>query len=64
MKAVLHDFAKSVLNGTAPAAPPSKLRNERPSTTVVAGQFTVSPVLRPARSSAAVVTTLNVEPGG
>ena len=29
--------AKSVLNGTAPAAPPSKLRNDLPSTAIVGG---------------------------
>src|ERR671915_499143 len=49
---------------TAPAAPPSKLRNERPPTVAVGGQSTTSCGRSPARRSAAVVTTLNVEPGG
>ena len=62
--AVLQLFAKSSRNGTAPAAPPSKFRNDLPSTTSVAGQCTVSSGASPARSSAAVVTTLNVDPGG
>ncbi len=63
-KAVLQDCAKSWLNGTAPAAPPSKFLNERPPTESVAGQSTVSLVSSPARRSAAVVTILKVEPGG
>ena len=37
--AVLHDCAKSWLKGTAPAAPPSKLRKARPPTLIVGGQF-------------------------
>jgi hypothetical protein len=64
MNAVLHDCAKSRPNGTAPAAPPSKFLNERPPTVIVRGQSTVSSVRRPRASRAAVVTTLNVEPGG
>ena len=63
-KAVLHDWAKSVAKGTAPAAPPSKFLNSLPPTVIVFGQLTVSLVFSPSRSSAAVVTTLNVEPGG
>jgi hypothetical protein len=62
--AVLHDCAKSCENGTAPAALPSKFLNERPPTVIAFGQSTVSSGRRPARRSAAVVTTLNVEPGG
>ena len=62
-KAVLHDCAKSRRNGTAPAASPSKLRNGLPSTVSVRGQSTVRSTSRPARSSAVVETTLNVEPG-
>ena len=62
-KAVLHDCAKSVAKGTAPAAPPSKFLNSLPSTVIVFGQLTVSVVFSPARSSAVVVMTLNVEPG-
>ena len=50
--------------GRAPAAPPSKLRNERPSTTSVGGHGTVWSTDSPSRSSAVVVITLNVEPGG
>ena len=42
MNAVLHDCAKSSLNGTAPAALPSKFLNERPPTVIVRGQSTVS----------------------
>ena len=61
---MLHDCAKSVAKGTAPAAPPSKFLNSLPSTVIVFGQLTVSVVFSPARSSAAVVTTLNVDPGG
>ena len=56
--------AKSVLNGTAPAAPPSKLRNDLPSTAIVGGQSTTVAGSSPSRSSAAVLTTLKVEPGG
>ena len=41
MNAVLQDWAKSVRNGTSPAAPPSKFLNERPSTTSVGGHGTV-----------------------
>ena len=62
--AVLHDCAKSCENGTAPAAPPSKLRNVRPPTSIVGGHGTVRPGLRPSRSSAAVLMILNVDPGG
>ena len=61
---MLHDCAKSRAKGTAPAAPPSKFLKTLPSTVMVFGQLTVSLVFRPARRSAAVVTTLNVEPGG
>ena len=63
-KAVLHDCAKSCANGTAPWALPSKFLNERPPTSIVRGQSTISSGCSPARSSAAVVTTLKVEPGG
>ena len=62
-KAVLHDTAKSRLNGTEPAAPPSKFLNRRPPASMVAGHFTVSSTPSPARSNAAVDTTLNVDPG-
>ena len=62
--AVLHDCAKSRANGTAPAAPPSKFLNDRPPTVIVRGQSTTSSGRRPSRRSAAVVTTLKVEPGG
>ena len=55
--------AKSRLNGTAPSAPPSKFLNCRPPTSIVGGQLTVSPTSSPSRSSAAVDTTLNVDPG-
>jgi hypothetical protein len=61
--AVLHDTAKSRLNGTAPAAPPSKFLNRRPPASIVAGQSTVSLTSRPSRNSAAVDTTLKVDPG-
>ena len=64
MNAVLQDCAKSWLNGTAPAALPSKLRKLLPCTVTVAGQGTIWLVRSPLRSSAAVLTTLNVEPGG
>ena len=64
MKAVLQDCAKSWLKGTGPAALPSKLRKLLPSTVMVGGQLTISFVRSPARSSAAVLTTLKVEPGG
>ena len=40
--AVLQLCAKSVLNGTAPAAPPSKLRNDLPSTEIVGGAKTTA----------------------
>ena len=60
---MLHDCAKSSAKGTAPAAPPSKFLKSLPPTVIVFGQSTVSLVFRPARSSAAVVMTLNVEPG-
>jgi hypothetical protein len=64
MNAVLQDIAKSSANeGDAPASP-SKFLNDRPSTVMVLGQGTVEPGSRPRRSSAAVVTTLKVEPGG
>ena len=46
-KAVLHDCAKSVAKGTAPAAPPSKFLNSLPSTVIVFGQSTVSLVFSP-----------------
>ena len=64
MNAVLHDCAKSVRNGTAPRPPPSKFLNERPSTTSFCGHGTVLSTESPSRSSAVVVTTLKVEPGG
>jgi hypothetical protein len=63
-KAVLQDWAKTSENGTVPSSPPSKLRKRRPSTVVDDGQSTWSVGVRPAASSAAVVTTLKVEPGG
>jgi hypothetical protein len=62
-KAVLQDTAKSRLNGTAPAAPPSKFLKRRPPASIVGGQATVSRTESPSRSSAAVEITLKVEPG-
>jgi hypothetical protein len=60
---VLQDTAKSLRNGTGPSAPPSKFLKRRPPASIVGGQSTVSPTVSPSRSSAAVDTTLNVEPG-
>ncbi len=62
--AVLHDLMKSVLNGTSPSASPPALLKRLPLTVTSAGQATVASGSRPRPSSAAVVTTLNVDPGG
>ena len=62
--AVLHDCAKSVGEGHGARGPALEVLNSLPSTVIVFGQSTVSVVFSPARSSAVVVTTLNVEPGG
>ncbi len=61
--AVLHESAKSLLNGTAPSTSPSALRNSLP-TTMVAGQSTTVSGVRPFSSSASAEAILNVEPGG
>ena len=64
--AVLHDCAKSVAERHgAGGARPRSCWNERPSTTSVArARHGLVDVDSPSRSSAAVVITLNVEPGG
>src|SRR5437588_2782822 len=63
-KAVLHERAKSVRNGTAPGDSPSKLVKGLPPTTARGGHATTSLTFSPRSNSAAAVTTLNDEPGG
>ena len=63
-KAVLHERAKSVRNGTSPSWESSTLRNARPATVAVCGHGTVSSGVSPVRSSASVLTVLKVDPGG
>src|SRR4051794_26218360 len=64
MNAVLHEIAKSVANVGDACVSPSKLRKTRPPTLMVGGQATGVVGVTPCPSSAYVVTTLNVEPGG
>ena len=62
--AVLHDWANAVRNVVPPSDPPSKFLKPWPPTVASAGQPTAVSGRVPAPSSAAVVTTLNVDPGG
>src|SRR5207302_8577029 len=64
MNAVLHEIAKSVANVGDDCASPSKLRKSRPPTLMVGGHATGVEGVTPWPSSAYVVTTLNVDPGG
>src|SRR6266536_1068109 len=63
-KAVLHDFANATLKGIEPSCSCSKLWMVMPPSLTSLGQVTLSPGCSPLASSAAVVTTLKVEPGG
>src|SRR5438309_11954089 len=63
-KAVLHEMANAWWNGIWPGASPSKLVNGLPPMVTCGGQVVGVSGLVPLASSAAVVTTLNVEPGG
>ena len=62
---VLQDCAKAVCIGTSPRSKSWSLGITRPSTSVVAGQATVSSGWTvPLPSAAEVVTVLKVDPGG
>ncbi len=64
-KAVLHDLAKSVRNGTVPNSKLFEFLNDRPSTLNVFGQATgPSRLTAPASSRPRPLTILKVEPGG
>jgi hypothetical protein len=63
-KAVLQEMAKARRKGMLVAASPSKFVKRLPPTTASGGQGTGWSGVTPAARSAAVVTTLNVEPGG
>ena len=63
-KAVLHEMAKARWKGMLGAASPSKLVNRLPPMTASGGHGTAWSEVTPAAKSAAVVTTLNVDPGG
>ena len=64
MNAVLHEMANARRNGNVGSVSPSKLRNARPFTVMVAGHVACVSRVTPLRRSAVAVTTLNVEPGG
>src|SRR5207237_9711837 len=65
MKAVLHEIAKSWLNGTVPLTDsPWKLRNTSPPTLIEGTQGTGVSGVTPAESMPSLDTTLNVDPGG
>ena len=64
MNAVLHDWANATPKGTVPSDELSKLRNCRPPALAVGAHSTDVSAVTPRPSSAAVVTTLNVDPGG
>src|SRR3954451_10622246 len=65
MKAVLHEIAKSWLNGTVPATDsPWKLWNTCPPALMVGTHGTGVSGVTPAESSPSLDTTLNVDPGG
>ena len=64
MNAVLHEMANARRNGSVGSVSPSKLRNARPLTVIVAGHVAGVSSVTPLRRSAVAVTTLNVEPGG
>ena len=62
---MLHDRANAVSSGTSPSAKSSSFGMVRPETLIDAGHGTISSgPTTPDSSAAAVVTTLNVEPGG
>ena len=62
---VLHDRANAVSRGTGPSSKSSSLGIVRPDTVIESGHGTISSgPTTPASSAAAVVTTLNVDPGG
>ena len=62
--AVLHEIANARPNDNDGSASPSKFRNARPSTVNVGGQVVSVAGVVPFARSAAVVTILNVDPGG
>src|SRR4051812_7052469 len=64
MNAVLHEWAKASARDIWAADSPSKFRNFVAPMVRLAGQLSGSSGVWPEARSAAVVTTLNVDPGG